>query len=144
MPGALKKMYLGDTNIQIKRCKCGWQFLSLYGTDKQCPACRSERKFCLKCGNIFKSDNLYCESCKTDKRIYCPNCKNEKENPFEVFCDACKIIDKNIPTKKESARFKFFKQTQKDCPHAYDCLNCPEPDCIVPTDEPIIQRELFT
>ena len=136
--------YLDDTGIQIKRCKCGWNYLSMYGNDWSCPQCKSIRKFCLKCGDVFKGENLYCKKCMTDKRIYCPNCKNEKENPFDLFCDACKIINKNIPTKKESSRFKFFKQTQKDCPHAYDCLNCPEPDCIVPTDEPIIQGELFT
>lgn len=143
MSAALR--FLDDTSIHIKKCKCGWNYLSMYGNDQRCPQCKSERKFCYKCGNVHKSNiSNYCHECKTDKRIYCPNCKNEKENPFETYCDKCIIEVKNIPKRKESEVFKFFKATQKDCPHAYDCLNCPEPDCIVPTDEPIIQGELFT
>ena len=130
----------------INRCKCGWQFLSIHRPEKQCPQCKRELKFCLKCGNVFHSDNLYCESCKTDKKIYCANCKEEKENPFNVFCDKCMIQDKKITLinmKKKSQRFVSFLATQDSCPHGYDCLNCPEDDCIVPGDEENGQGRLF-
>lgn len=142
-----QKVYkLGDTDINILRCKCGWQFLSMFENEKLCPQCRSERKFCLKCGNIFHRGDLYCEDCKTDKKVLCANCKEEKENPFEVFCLRCQTEYKTITVrdiKRKSQRFVSFLATQDSCPHNYNCSSCPEQDCIVPADEDTTQGRLF-
>jgi len=135
-----------ESEYFINRCKCGWQFLSLYRPEKKCPQCKTEAKFCLKCGNVFHRGDLYCSICKTDKKVLCANCNEEKENPFEVFCLKCQSEYKSITVKnikRKSQRFVSFLSTQTGCPHNYDCLNCPEPDCIVPADEDTIQGRLF-
>ena len=140
-----EKIYkLGDTDINIMRCKCGWQFLSITGTEKKCPQCRSEIKHCLKCGDIFKSVYLYCEKCKDKKDIYCSVCGNEKESYKKDFCNACSEVEKVIKRRNMSKRtknIKTFKESQDKCPHNYDCANCPEIDCILPVDDE--QSELF-
>lgn len=139
-------MKLGDTDINILRCSCGWQYLSISGTEKKCPACRSEIKYCFKCGNIFKNGVYYCKKCKEKKDVYCPVCGNEKENLKNIFCNNCFFIDKKIKLKNMSKKIEavktFKEKLNNDNICNYDCFNCQFSDCILPAEKDE-QGELF-
>jgi hypothetical protein len=113
-----------NSDLYIKRCDCGWQFLSLNDHAVKCPQCRD--KYCLKCGETIKRSysDRYCRECVQTKDIYCMVCDKEKEDFRFPFCQG-----------------KTFRDSQESCPHGYDCANCPEPDCILPVDDE--QSELF-
>jgi len=133
-----------NSDLYIKRCDCGWQFLSLNDHTVKCPQCRD--KYCMKCGETIKRSysDRYCRECVQTKDIYCMVCDKEKEDFRLPFCQGCMAIDKKIKHNNMSKRIKqvkTFRDSQESCPHGYDCANCPEPDCILPVDDD--QAELF-